>query len=142
MVFQHRSELVLGNVTSAMARFDQAFQHHVAATYEEVGCEILRRHQELFFPFSRLGKWWDRNNEIDIVGLASGGKDILLAEVKWSSKRVGVNVYGGLKEKAELVSRDHVRRHYALISRAGFTPAMKKLAKEEGVVLIHGERRL
>ena len=72
MVFQYRSELVLANLTSALARFDQAFQHHVAAAYEEVGCEILRRYQDRFFPFSRLGKWWDRNNEIDIVGLASG----------------------------------------------------------------------
>ena len=67
---------------------------------------------------------------------------MLLAEVKWSSRRVGVNVYGKLKEKVELLSADDVRRHYALISRSGFTAATKKLAKEEGVVLIHGERRL
>ena len=140
MVFQYRSELVLANLTSALARFDQSFQHHVAAAYEEVGCEILRRYQDRFFPFSRLGKWWDRNNEIDIVGLASGGEDILLAEVKWSSKKVGVNVYSKLREKAELVSRADMRRRYALISRSGFTAGMKKLAKEDSVVLIQGER--
>ena len=105
-----------------------------------IGCEILRRYQDRFFPFSRLGKWWDRNNEIDIVGLASGGEDILLAEVKWSSKKIGVNVYSKLREKAELVSRADMRRRYALISRSGFTAGMKKLAKEDGVVLIQGER--
>jgi AAA+ ATPase superfamily predicted ATPase len=142
MVFPNRSELVVGNMTSALTRFDQAFLHHAASSYEEVGIEILRRFQEDLFPFSRIGKWWERNNEIDIVALGPGNDEILFAEVKWSSRPVGINVFHRLKETSNLAPGQYRSRRYALVSRSGFTPAMKKLAREEDVLLIHGERKV
>ena len=66
----------------------------------------------------------------------------MFAEVKWSNKPVGINIYYQLEEKAKLVSGPYRRRFYALISRSGFTPAMKKLAREKSVLLIHGERKM
>jgi AAA+ ATPase superfamily predicted ATPase len=142
MVFPYRSELVLGNKRPALARFDQAFVHHAAAAYEQAGGEILRRFQEDLFPFSRMGKWWQKNQEIDIVAIGDPGEDILFAEVKWSTKKVGIDIYQQLEERSKLVPGDYRCKHYALLSRAGFTAAMEKLAREKNVLLIHGERKV
>jgi AAA+ ATPase superfamily predicted ATPase len=141
-IFPYRSELVMGNKRPSLARFNQAFVHHVAAAYEQIGGEILRRFQDELFPFSRLGKWWHKNQEIDLVAIGEPGQDILFAEAKWSSKKVGVDIYQELKEKSRLVPGSYHRRHYALLSRAGFTVAMERLAREEKVLLIHGENKV
>ncbi|MDZ7359956.1 MAG: ATP-binding protein [candidate division KSB1 bacterium] len=142
MVFLYRSELVLGNKRPALARFDQAFVHQVAAAYEQIGGEILRRFQDELFPFSRVGKWWHKNQEIDIVALGDREEDILFAEAKWSSKKVGVDIFQALKERSKSVQGNFRRRHYALLSRSGFTAAMERLAREENVLLIHGETKV
>ena len=140
IVFPYRSELVLGNLSTALARLDQAFVHHAATAYEQVAGEILHRLQPKLFPFARVGKWWDRENEIDVVALGKPGENVLFAEVKWSTKRVGVDVFEKLAQKSKLLPGDYRHKHYVLFSRSGFTPAMKKLARGQGILLIHGER--
>jgi AAA+ ATPase superfamily predicted ATPase len=142
MVFPYRSELVLGNKRPSLARFDQAFVHLAAAAYERVGIEILRRFQDEFFPFTRIGKWWHKNHEIDIVAIGEADHDILFAEVKWSIKRGGIDIYRKLKEKSKLIPGSFQSHRYALLSRSGFTPAMLQVAKEENVLLIHGENKV
>ena len=142
MIFPYRSELVLGNKRPALARFDEAFVHHAAAAYEQISGEILRRFQDDLFAFSRVGKWWHHNQEIDLVALDDAGQHILFAEVKWSTKKVGIDIYQQLKAKSQLVAGNYRRRHFALFSRSGFTAAMERLAREENVLLIHGETRV
>ncbi len=141
-VFPYRSELMLGNQRPALNRFDQTFVHHCAAAYEQVSGEILRGAQDELFDFQRLGKWWEKEQEIDLVALGETGEDALFAEVKWSNKKVGIDIYHELKTKSQLVPVKPKRKHYALLSRSGFTAAMERLAKEENVLLIHGERKI
>ena len=142
MIFPYRSELVLGNKRPALNRFDEAFVHHTATAYEQISGEILRRFQDDLFLFSRVGRWWHNNEEIDLVALGDSGQDVLFAEVKWSTKKVGTDIYQQLKDKSQSVAENYRRRQYALFSRSGFTAAMKKLAREEKILLIHGETRV
>jgi AAA+ ATPase superfamily predicted ATPase len=142
IVFPYRSELALGNKRPALARFDRAFVHHAAQAYEEAGAEILRRFQAELFPFSRVGKWWRKNEEIDLVAIDEKGHDLLCAEAKWSSKKIGTDIYEDLKRKSMLLPGYDKRRRFALLSRAGFTPAMQRIAKAENVLLIHGEQKV
>ena len=142
MVFPFRSGLALGNKTAALSRFDHAFVHHAASAYEQVGAEMVRELEDDVFPFSRVGKWWGHDGEIDVVAIGESSKDALFAEVKWSAKSVGVNVYENLKGKARLVPGITGLKRYALVSRSGFTASMRRLAKKERVFLIRGERRI
>lgn len=142
-IFPYRSELALGNHRAALHRFDQAFVHHCAAVYEQVSGEILRGLlQDELFAFHRLGKWWEKEHELDLVALGESDEDALFAEVKWSNKKVGVDIYQELKTKAQLVPIKPKRRHYALLSRSGFTAALERLARQENVLLIHGDKRV
>ncbi len=141
-VFPYRSDLTFGNKKPSIMRFDQAFVHHVASAYEEVGQYVLTKFEKQLFPFHRIGRWWDRTREIDIVAIDETGHEILFAEVKWSSKKVGTDIFEDLVAKSAAVPGEYRRRFYALLSRSGFTSSMIRLAREKNVLLIHQEERV
>lgn len=109
--------------------FEGAAQSHVA--------RLARSNQLPFLP-ERVGSWWDRQAEIDVVALSESERTALLGECKWASAPVGTNILEDLKGKATIFNKDRrwSKVSYVLFSRKGFTPAMKALAREEGVRLV------
>jgi len=62
---------------------------------------------------------------------------ILCCECKWQDKKVGIDIYHKLKEKAGYVKWLPGRKEYfCLISKSGFTENLKKTAKKDGVLLL------
>ncbi len=114
----------------------------VAENYEQVAREILSRDQTKIFSFDRLGRWWDRNEEIDLVALNEKEKKILLGEVKWSNKPMGLNILEELKRKSSLIDWERSKRkeYYCLFSKSGFTETIIKQAREERILLFHKDR--
>ena len=104
--------------------------------------EIVRKHQKEIFPFSRVGRWWEGNEEIDLVALNENTNEILFGEAKWSHKQVGTNIYEELKQKTKRVhwGKGGRKEYFALFSKSGFTPDMKKLASKESVLLFEKDR--
>ena len=56
-----------------------------------------------FGEFEKIGRWWDKNKEIDVVAFNEEKDCILFVEVKWTSKPVGTEIYEALKEKSKNV---------------------------------------
>jgi len=112
--------------------FEEAAQSHVAR---------LARSNELPFLPERVGSWWDREAEIDVVALSESERAALLGECKWASAPVGTNVLDDLKHKAAVFNKDGYwsRVSYILFGRKGFTPTLKARAKAEGVRLVEVE---
>ena len=53
--------------------------------------------EQLPFVPQRIGRWWGREHEIDIVALSQGGEggraaDLLVAECKWAQQPIGIDV--------------------------------------------------
>jgi AAA+ ATPase superfamily predicted ATPase len=142
-VFPMRGEIEMDRQDNVLHVIKQDIQHHLALTYEKIALSVLRENAELFFPFDKLGRWWDRNEEIDIAGINKELNAILFAEVKWTEKPVGTNIFNDLKLKAEKVQwgNSKTSRHFALFLRKGFTSDMLKLAEKEKVVLFKGIER-
>jgi len=136
-VYPFKSELEIGNLLPAMKKLKESFQIIQSQTYELVAQEILRRHQDEIFPFMHIGRWWEKGEEIDVVALNPQTKEVLFAEVKWSNRPVGVNIYEELKRKSTLVDwyREKRKGYYALFSKGGFTDKMRKIARDEEVYL-------
>ncbi|MBC7363147.1 MAG: ATP-binding protein [Candidatus Aminicenantes bacterium] len=130
-----REDLVLEIIRNDMTSL-------VAENYEQVAGEILSRDRIKIFNFDRLGRWWDRNEEIDLVALNEKEKKILLGEVKWSNKPVGLNILEDLKRKASLIDWERSKRkeYYCLFSKSGFTEALINKAREEKILLFHKDR--
>ncbi len=139
-VFPRRGEIEMDRQDNVLHAIKQDIQHHLALTYEKIALSVLRENADLFFPFDKLGRWWERNEEIDIVGFNKELNSILFAEVKWSEKPVGINIYDELKTKAEKVQWGNSKtlKHFALFSRKGFTNDLLKLAEKEKVLLFRG----
>lgn len=109
--------------------------------YENVCLELLSDFRDIIFNFERIGRWWNKEEEIDVIGLNDKTKQIIFGECKWSKNVVDTNVYYDLKRKSSKVKWNNVTRkdHFILFSKSGFTKEMKNLAKSENVFLIEKE---
>jgi AAA+ ATPase superfamily predicted ATPase len=102
---------------------------HVATTFEDVCQEVIWEgiRRGTFDPYSEVGRWWYREEEIDIVGLAPNDDRVLLAECKWTTDPVGEDLVESLRAKAENVrwgSSDRDER-FALFSKNGFVDGLE-----------------
>lgn len=141
-VIPNKSNLEEGKVDSVIKKIKSDFNALVAENYEKVAREIVMKHEIRFFPISKIGKWWEKNEEIDVIALNEEEKKILFGEVKWRNKPIGVNIYEDLKRKSQLVEWNKGKRkeYFCLFSKRGFTNNMKALAKKEKVSLFHQEK--
>lgn len=114
---------------------------YLSFVYEKIAREIILNDTDSFVAFEQVGKWWDKNEEIDIVGLSREKNAIVFGEVKWSQKLVDVNVLEELRVKAKKVNWGDSKKaqFYVLFSRKGFTKEMMDLATKEGIFLFRGD---
>ncbi|MFA5248293.1 MAG: ATP-binding protein [Patescibacteria group bacterium] len=119
-------------------KVNSSFKSIVAQVYERVAVELLTTWQDKIFAFERAGRYWDNNQEIDVVGFSSVEKKIIFGECKWSEKPVGINIYEDLKNKAAKVewNKNGRKEYFILFSKSGFTEEMIKTAKKDGVFLV------
>jgi hypothetical protein len=96
----------------------------------------LNRRAALPARYDRIGGWWRGDSEADVVAVSDGGS-LLVGECKWSTKPVGTDVHQTLLGKAGRVAEEAGTTDLclALWSRSGFTAAMRRLARQERVLL-------
>ncbi|MCX5733275.1 MAG: ATP-binding protein [candidate division NC10 bacterium] len=140
--YPYVSDLELGETRPALRRVQVLLPHLLGRAYERIARETLRRGVGLPFPLHRVGHWWDDQAEIDVVGLNEEANAILFGEVKWSERPIGTDIYRNLLEKARRVAWGKAGRRevFALFSRSGFTPEMRRVARQENALLfVQGE---
>jgi hypothetical protein len=141
-VYLYKSDLEIGRRDEPLRKMKENFSVLESIAYEDICLELAREIEDDLFYFERAGKWWDKNEEIDVVALNSETKEILFGEAKWSQKMIGTDIYENLKRKARLVdwNRGARKEYYALFSKSGFTKDMIARAKTENVRLIHRDK--
>jgi AAA+ ATPase superfamily predicted ATPase len=114
--------------------------HFAAAAFEEASqmyvAKLAQTGKLAFIP-ERIGGWWDRDTEIDVLAISQTEKAALVGECKWSINPIGINILEDLKQKTNVLlqSNDIQKVQYALFSRSGFTDTLKEQASSEGVGL-------
>lgn len=117
----------------------ETYDQHLSYVFEDICKErCLELMREDRISFTSIGRWWHRNEEIDIVALDEEKREIYLGEAKWSKKPVGTDILEDLRRKAPLVEWNSGKRkdRFMLFSRSGFTDALKEKARKEDVLLI------
>lgn len=114
-------------------------------TFEELAREWVDVRAEMGdFPFlpERVGSFWSRQAQVDVLAINWRTKEILLGECKWERGNTGRKVIQTLVEKTEKVvpGRGDWNVHYALFSRRGFTPATERLAAVHNAFLVSLEQ--
>ena len=84
------------------------------------------------FVLEKCGRWWDKNTEIDVIGV-SANDEIIFGECKWSENQVGLSVLKELQAKAKEVQWGSKQRkeYFILFSKSGFTEDLVQLQKEQ-----------
>jgi AAA+ ATPase superfamily predicted ATPase len=120
---------------------------HVSFIYESIAREALwqrntnRERVDCWpwdFAIDKIGRWWNREQEIDIVALDTSGADIVFGECKYWNSKVGSAVFHALVEKARAVDwkKSARRDHYVLFAIHGFTDELLALARERHDLLL------
>lgn len=130
-VYPNMSFLESGNTEIVMSKIRNGFvSNQIAFVYEDICREKMWRLSAegvWDFHFSKIGRYWDSNVEIDIAALDPDGKNLILGECKYWTEPVGVNILKDLERKAESVTWESGRRktNYVLFSISGFTPELE-----------------
>ena len=78
------------------------------------------------FTFSKIGQWWEKDTEIDLVAMDNQRK-IFFGEIRWKDNVDGVSIEKKLVEKAEEVKwHNEERQEYFAI----FAKSFKRRPKE------------
>jgi hypothetical protein len=144
-VHPHQGSLDLGLADAVLEqRVRPTFDQYIGYAFEEAAqahiARLARTGQLDFLP-ERIGRWWDRAGEVDVVAVGEVDGALLLGECKWSGNPVGMDVLDDLRQKAGLVDPDGrwPRVSYALFAKSGFTPELERAAQASQVRLVGAE---
>ncbi len=133
-VSPHYEEIDGLNPEPAIEDFRKNFNTYLGTTFEKVAKEFLIRLNRagmLPLRFTRIGRWWHKNEEIDLIALDERGKKALFVEVKWKDldQREARGILKDLKRKAGLVGLGEWGKSYGLVAKEIHD---KEALREEG----------
>ena len=133
------SRIVMNKIRNSLVK------NHIAFVYEDVCKERmwdLNGEGAWPFHFTKIGRYWDSKDEIDIVALDPEGKNLILGECKYWTEPVGVSVLRDLEAKTASVAWEREKRQvwYVLFSASGFTDELKALAESRDDLLLCDEQ--
>jgi AAA+ ATPase superfamily predicted ATPase len=127
-VFKNKSLIEQGLEKEVFDSIEKELNAYVGKVFEDVCREFIIDSQ--VFRLTKIGRWWHKDKEIDIVALNDQTKEALFAECKWQDKLDARKVLNDLKEKAKGVKLKRKKEIYAI-----FAKSFKEKFKEPGILL-------
>jgi len=119
-IFPYEDLLSLGRSEEVISRISRDLNAYIGKAFEEIAKEFLWETSN--GNFAKMGRWWHKGEEIDIVALDEERKEIFFIECKWSkmNERDVFEILTELKRKATLVQWHNSERkeHYGIIAKA------------------------
>ena len=105
-----------------MENFEKNFNRYLGFVFEGIVSQFLiglNKRGKLPFRFSRIGRWWHKNEEIDLLALNEREKKALFVEVKWKelNEREAWGILRDLKRKAQLVDLEDWEKSYCIVGK-------------------------
>jgi AAA+ ATPase superfamily predicted ATPase len=117
-VYPNKSEIEIG----AYEMDYLSFNKYVGEIFEDIAKEILielNKNNKLPFKFSKIGRWWHKGEEIDLIALNENERKALFVEVKWKELRVKEvhGIFKDLERKSELTGLKDYDRYYCVFGK-------------------------
>jgi len=136
-IFPNKSDIEVDNIEYVKKRIKNELNQYIGGAFEGICKEFLismNNTQQLPLIFEKIGRWWCKESEIDIVCTAKSDKQILFCEVKWKDNVDAGKILSALKEKSKEVDWfNKQRKEYYCIIAKSFKD--KKKIKEKDVML-------
>ncbi|WP_457750892.1 ATP-binding protein [Thermococcus sp.] len=119
-VLPNKSYLEAGLAEDVWKRSKEDFNTYMGSVFEK-----LVRNPEVFFRltgfrFTKLGRWWRKGEEIDLLALNERERKALFVEIKWKdlSEREARGILKDLERKAKLVGLEGWEKSYGLVAKS------------------------
>lgn len=143
-IFPNNSLIKSHSYNTLFTQHGEILTQLVAKSYEDATNEFVKVAIKggRLPHFEQMSRWWDKDTEIDLVGLNQAENAILFAETKWGSRLVGMDILNDLREKARNVQwgKGGRKEYFVLVAKAGFEKKLIDQAKKDNVLLIQEDR--
>ena len=141
-VFPNLSELEAGDSGGIWTHIvEPALTEYTSRIFEDICRQYLQaqnRKNALPFYFTKIGRWWDRGSEIDIMATDSKKQSFLLGECKYRNSAVTLSDLTALREKFK-PKNPKSKVFYVLFSKSGFADEVVKTAAAERIAMVTAE---
>ena len=132
-IYPNRTLIERGSI-NAFKSVDREYNQYLGHIFEQVAAEFLWKSGQ--FEFMRLGRWWHKEMEIDIVALNDDLKEIFFFECKWMDLKEGNarKILSELEEKSGFVRwhKNDRKEYFGLIAKH---IKNKDILKKEGFLV-------
>jgi AAA+ ATPase superfamily predicted ATPase len=120
-VYPYKEEIE-EDVDTVLTVLEREYSTYMGEIFEEICKALLRNLNIPLFeePGTRIGTWWHKDKEIDVVAMNEKRKDILFGECKWKDTVIAETVLSQLKEKSRHLTWHNQERkeHFAIFARS------------------------
>ena len=121
-VFPNKTELEAGDSETVLNKIKQDYNTYLDHAFEQIATELLtelKTNHMLPFTYTSMGKWWFKNNEIDLIALDEKKLTATFIETKWSTlnKKDCQRILQNLKAKAKHFRWKHEKENYAIAAK-------------------------
>ncbi len=119
-----------------LKKIKESFSQYAGRLFEDLIEWFIKK----YFSYQKIGKWWHKDKEIDVVAINESRNEILFAECKWKSNINAKKVLKELKEKTKFVqwNNENRKEKYAIFAKSFRT----KTDEAECMDLKEMERRI
>ena len=141
-VFPNQSELEAGDARGIWEHIiEPTLDGYTSHIFEDICRQYLRarnRKGALPFYFTKIGRWWDKGIEIDIMATDSTKHNFLLGECKYRKNAVTLSELNALRGKFVPFDQNS-KVFFCLFSKNGFTDDVVDAANTDGIMLVTAE---
>lgn len=120
-VYPYRDDIEIGEIKRLEAAFRKDYDRYLGYVFEDI-CKQQLRSLKLPIKPTKIGRWWYKEDEIDILCLDETTKDhkeALFIECKWKEldEKSVLAIIEKLKEKSKLVALKRKKEYFGLIAK-------------------------
>jgi hypothetical protein len=121
-IYPSKTELETGNTKHVLNIIRKEYNTHLGHVFEETAPEIIseiNKKKQLPFTYTTIGKWWFKNNEIDLIAIDEEKQITTFLEVKWSilTKQDFERTITSLKAKTPQFKYNRKKENYGIIAK-------------------------